>query len=422
MLGKRTKAKPRAERIIAALDVGSSKVTTAIAVTGPDEAVPRIIGSHQMRCGGLQNGIVVDLKAAEKAIRVAVDRAERSADTLIDEVVIGISAGGLEADVETVEIPISGQRVEEGDLETLRQQAVASINPGERAVLHATSALYSIDGQGEVLNPIGLHAHTLGAAIHLVMVDSAPLKNLDRAVRSADLDVAAVMAAPLASASACLSKEEREIGVALVEIGAGVTNVAVFARGMLAGFSSIPTGGADVTDDVANALGTPRLSAERLKALKGSASALPRDNHELIDVPTIANPDEVVRRPRAELVQAIRTRLDILFGQVSERFEEIGFVGPRANQVVLTGGGAALTGISDYAEGMLGRRVRIGTPRGVADLPEAQMGPAYSALIGLLLRAADDDPQAFEPGVAMTAKSAGGGALGRMLHRLRENF
>lgn len=418
----RGKTKLRGERTVAALDVGSSKVAALIAIAGPDEPEPRIIGSHQMSCAGLKNGIVVDLAATEYAIRQTVDKAERSADTVIEDIVVGVSAGGLDSDVVPVEVEIGGQRIEQADIDLVHHQGRAQIDPGERTILHAAPALYTIDGQGAVMNPLGLHAKTLGAAIHIVSADTAPLRNLDTAVRSADLNISAIVASPLASARSALSKEEREVGVALVEIGAGVTNVAVFAQNLLAGFSSIPMGGADVTEDVANALGTPRIAAERLKALKGSASALPRDNHEMIDVPCISERGEIRRRPRAELVHAIRGRLDILLSEVEDRFDEIGFHGPRANQVVLTGGGAALAGIADYAEGVLGRHVRVGTPRGIADLPEAQQGSAFTTLTGLLRYAADDEPSPWEEGLAVHRPGDGRSAMARMWHMLRASF
>ncbi|MBZ6378900.1 cell division protein FtsA [Pacificimonas flava] len=422
MFQRKGKTKHKGEQTLAALDVGTSKVAAVIAILDEDREEPRVIGSHQMSCSGLKNGIVVDLAATEAAIRMVMDRAERAAGSVVQDVVVGISAGGLESDVVPVEIEIGGQRIEPADIDMVHHQARAGIDPGERTILHAEPALYTIDGQGAVMNPLGLHARTLGAAIHVVSADTAPLRNLDRAVRSADLDVTAIVSAPVASAKAALSREEREVGIALVEIGAGVTNIAVFAQNLLAGFSSIPMGGADITEDVANALGTPRLAAERLKALKGSASSLPRDNHELIDVPCISGGEEQRRRPRAELVHAIRSRLDILFDLIADRFEEIGFVGPRANQVVLTGGGAALSGIADYAESMLGRQVRIGMPRGLADLPDAQRGSAFTALAGLLLVAAEGPESDWSAAQSLAMPGTGGSALSRMIQLLKSSF
>ncbi|MGB7404569.1 MAG: cell division protein FtsA, partial [Pacificimonas sp.] len=338
---KRGRQGVRGERTIAVLDVGTSKVAAMIALVGPEQEVPRVIGVHQLACNGMRNGLVADLELVEGAVRQAMDRAERNAGVTVEEVTLSVSAGGLESDTATVEVDIGGQRIEAADLDHIHAEARAQIDPGGREVLHADPALYIIDRETSARRPVGLHADTLGVAIHVLSADAAPMRNLETAVRSADLDVVAKIPAPLAAARACLSQQEKDLGVALVDLGAGRTNVAIFAEGMLAGFASISMGGGDVTADIASALGTPRATAERLKAVKGSANALPRDNHEPLDIPGVADDGSTVQRRRAELVQAIRGRLDTIFGLVEERFEELGYKGPRAGQVVLTGGGAA---------------------------------------------------------------------------------
>ncbi|MGB3722053.1 MAG: cell division protein FtsA [Pacificimonas sp.] len=418
---KRGAAKPRGERTIAVLDVGTSKVAALIALVSGGDDAPRVIGSHQLACNGLKNGLVSDLQAVEGAVRQAMDRAERNAGVTVEDVTVSVSAGGLESDIATVEVDIGGQRIEKADLEHVHAEARARIEPDGRAILHAEPALYTLDGQNAVMNPLGLHAETLGVSIHILSADRAPMQNLETAVRSADLNVIAKVAAPVAAARACLGTQEKDLGVALVDMGAGRTNVAIFAQGMLAGFSSIETGGEDVTADVASALGTPRAAAERLKALKGSASAVPRDNHEMIDVPGLAGSSELLHRPRAELVQAIRGRLDVLFGMVEERFGELGFQGPRARQVVLTGGGASLAGIADYAEGVLGRHVRIGTPSGLTGMPDAQQSSAFNVLTGLALHAASETPNFWRQSSTSFAPAKGSG-FGKMWQMLKQNI
>ena len=419
---KRARPSGRGEETVAVLDIGSSKVAALIALVSPEEDEPRVIGVHQLACRGLTRGLVADLDAAEAAIRQAMDKAERNAGVTVEAATVAVTAGGLESDIATVEVDIGGQRIERADIEHVHSEGRAQIDPEGRTILHAQPALYTLDGQNAVMNPLGLHAETLGVSIHIVSADTAPIRNLMTAVGRADLRVAGMVAAPLASARACLRAQERELGVALVEIGAGVTNVAIFAQGMLAGLSAIPMGSGDVTADIAAALGTPHMAAERLKALKGSASALPRDNHELIDVPGLSGAhDEVGRRPRAELVQAIRTRLDMLFALVEERFGELGFKGPRARQVVLSGGGAALAGIADYAEGVLGRQVRIGTPSGLTALPEAQQTSAFTVLGGLTLHAARREADFFSQRTSSFAPARGSGLV-RMWRMLKQNI
>ena len=212
-------------------------------------------------------------------------------------------------------------------------------------------------------------------------------------VRSAHLGVEAIVASPVAAGKACLSDEERELGVALVDLGAGVTNVSVFSCGMLAGLKSLPMGGRDITDDIAAAFGTRRVEAERIKCFYGSAMMSPRDNHDMIELAPIAGGQEGIeaaRITRAQLVSVIRQRLEHLIAQVEDALKQLGFSGPFGRQVVLTGGGAELKGIADYAQGVLGRTVRIGRP----SLPGE---PAAELVLGLR-----NDEQRH-PGVLLTA-------------------
>ena len=260
-------------------------------------------------------------------------------------------------------------------------------------VLHAQPALYTLDGLTGVKKPLGLHADRLGVDIHVVAAETSPVRNLDLCVRSAHLGVEAIVAAPVATGTSCLSDEERELGVALVEMGGGVTNVSLFAGGMLVGLTSIPIGGADITDDIASAFGTRRDLAERMKCFHGCANATPRDNHDMIEVAPISAEDgagEGTRITRAQLISVIRQRLDHLLGEVQKALAELGFAGPFGRQVVLTGGGSELKGMADYAQGVLGRAVRVGRPRGLTALPEAHSGPAFATLAGLALFAAAD--------------------------------
>ena len=229
-------------------------------------------------------------------------------------------------------------------------------------------------------NPLGLHAESLGVDIHVVSADPSPIRNLDHCVRSAHLAVGSIVAAPIATAMACLSEEERELGVALVELGAGVTNVSLFAGGLLVGLASLPIGAAEITDDIASSFGTSRAQAERMKCFHGSAQQSPRDNHEMIEVPPLAGaPDgvEPARITRGRLIAVIRQRLDSWFAGIEGALKELGFTGPIARQLVLTGGGAELKGIADYAQGVLGRAVRIGRPRGLIGMPDAHAGMGF---------------------------------------------
>ncbi|WP_374594476.1 cell division protein FtsA [Sphingosinicella sp.] len=381
----------RGERTIAALDIGSSKVAALIAVSD-GESPPRVIGTGQRACTGLRQGLVADLERTESAIRAAMEQAERNAGVTVENVVVSVSAGGLDSEIVSVEVDIGGQRIERGDIDHVLSEGRAQLDAGGRTILHAQPALYTLDETTRVMNPLGLHADRLGVDIHIITADTPPVRNLDQCVRTADLGVQTIVASPIAAGLACLAPEERELGVALVEIGAGVTNVAVHVRGMLVGLSVIPMGSEDITADIASTFSTRRIHAERLKTLYGSATTSPRDNHDMIEILPISEDDDIepTRVPRAQIVAVIRDRLDMLFSDVGERLNEMGFKGPRGRQMVLTGGGAELKCIADFAQGLLGRHCRVGRPRGLVGLPEAQIGSAFSTLTGLALYGAED--------------------------------
>ena len=419
-------AQNRDDDFITALDIGSSKVCALIArVNGAREL--EVLGTGQRESPGVKRGYVSDMEATEIAIREAVEQAERIAGAQIDQVWVSFSAGGLVSKIASVEVDIGGYRVEQGDIDELLAAGRNSIDPEGRLVLHAQPALYTLDGLQGVKTPLGLHADTLGVDIHVVAAEASPVRNLDLCVRSAHLAVKAIVASPIAAGMACLSDEERELGVALVELGAGVTNVSLFAGGLLVGLKSIPIGGADITDDISSAFGTRRARAERMKCFYGSATSSPRDNHDMIDVAPIGSEDENAdtnRITRAQLIGVIRQRLDHWFGEITKALDEMGFSGPVGRQVVLTGGSAELKGIADYAQGVLGRAVRVGRPRGMAGMPEAHSGPAFATLVGLAHFAATDPADLRQLPAAGQAvhKTSAGGLFSRFVAALRSSY
>ncbi len=412
-------ARPGAERTIAVLDVGTSKVAALICIAGPD-GEPRVIGTGQKPCAGLKRGLVTDFERTEAAIRGAMDQAERAAGVQVDAVHASISAGNLSSDVATAEIDIAGASITAADMVTLREAGRARIDPHGRTVVHAQPALYALDGQAGVASPIGFHADRLGMDIHVVTADTPPLKNLDRAIKNGHIGLKSLVASPLAASLSTLELEEREVGVALVEIGAGVTTIAVHFHGMLIGVAAIPMGGNDITNDLAAAFATRRSHAERLKALDGAAVPVPKDNHEAVEIPPISDDGmaEPMRVPKAQIIGVIRHRLDLLFREIAIKLDVLGFTGPQARQVVLTGGGAELRAIADFAAGALNRNVRIGRPRGLTGLPPAQSGPAFATLAGLVLFAAAEVPDIWHV-PAPARPGSGGGRLAVMIEKLR---
>jgi cell division protein FtsA len=416
---------PPVRRLVTALDIGSSKICALIAEPGEDGEL-KILGTGQRESRGVRRGFIADMERAEATIREAVEQAERIAGTNIEDVFIGLSAGGLVSTVASVELAIGGRRVGKDDIDQLLGVGRESIDPEGRMILHALPALYTLDGLQGVKKPHGLHADKLAVDIHVVAADPSPVRNLDLCVRSAHLGVSAIVASPVAAGKSCLSDEERELGVALVELGGGVTNVSVFAGGMLVGLKSLPLGGIDITDDIASAFGTRRAEAERIKCFYGSAMTSPRDNHDMIELAPIAGAEdgtEASRITRAQLIAVIRQRLEHLAGEIAIALKDLGFSGPFGRQVVLTGGSSELKGIADYAQGVFGRAVRIGRPK-MAGLPEAHSGPAFSTLAGLAQFAASrelDLRQLTAPDTVIS-KPDGGNIVQRLIAAFRTQY
>ncbi len=417
----------RVEKIISAIDIGSSKVSALIAgKTDTGELIA--LGTGQRESRGVVRGCIADIEQAELSVRHAVEQAERIAGVNIDRVWVGISAGGLDSMLAPVEIELGGDRIEQDDITELLQAGRANLDTSGKAALHVQPTLYSLDGVGGVANPIGLHADRLGVDIHVVLADPSPVRNLDMTARAAHLEVESVVVSPIAAGIACLTLEERELGVALVEMGAAITNVSVFIGGMLVGLETIQQGASDITDDIASAFGMRRAQAERLKCYYGSALSTPRDHQDVLDVGkedgVTSEDNNAVRVTKAQLNAVIFQRIDKIVSEIGRVLKDFGFAGPAGHQIVLTGGGAELKGIAEHVQAALGRAVRIGKPVGVSGIPDAHSGPAFATLVGLVRYAASDpvdlkgqfDPEGEFAGGAMPS------LYERIKRAIRENF
>jgi len=426
----------RIARVIGAVNIGSFRISAMIAgVSESGELI--VLGSGHRAAQGIKRGYVTEMSAATYAVRDAIERAEKLAGTSVDAVWIGCSGAGLSASISPVEIEVGGRRVEEEDVEQLLLSAREALEPDGRMVLHAQPGLYFLDGADGVANPRGLHAERLGVDIHVLRAEGAPMRNLKEVVQNAHLEVEGVVASPLAAAHACLTAEERDLGVALVELGAQVTNVSVHGGGNLLSLAALPRGSSDITDALASALGIRRSQAERLKCVHGSALASPADHRERVPVagpaedrqgdqqgPVARGADQQGRIARAELVGVITGELDRMASDVGRALEQMGYSGRNGRQVVLTGGGAELTGLADYMQAALGRPVRVGRPPAMKGLPEAHGVPGFATLAGLVLYALDDpiDIRAVPSRMQHSRRPAGLAMAGRVWRAMRESF
>lgn len=408
--------------VIAALDIGSSKVSALICTRDGDGRL-RVLGTGQRESKGVKRGYITDMEASEVSVREAVELAERMANVTIDEVWASYGAGGLVSDLANVEVALGGHQIEQSDIDQLLAAGRNEIDRSGQVVLHAHPALYTIDGVDGVQQPIGLHANKLGVDIHVIAADPAPLRNIDYVIRSAHLGVKAIVASPVAAGVACLTDDERDLGVALVELGAGVTNVSLHVGGMLAGLRSIALGARDITDDIACVFAVQRRDAERLKCFYGSAMTSPRDNHEMIEATQMGSDEgsEPTKITRAQLMGVIRQRVEELTAEIDKALKALGF--PVGRQVVLTGGGAELKNIADYMQGVLGRTVRVGRPKSLTGMPDAHSGPGFSTLVGLAMIAASGRSDIRDIALApLTERKAGTGMLARLVAAMKGGF
>ena len=386
-------APARVEKIITGIDVGSSKVTALIAGQTADGALI-VLGSGVREAQGVKQGCVTDIAAVDRSVREALEQAERVAGIEVQDVWIGFGGPNVTTRTLPHEEECGGGQIDEGDVADLLARArERAINP-RLSVLHALPALYTIDGNAGVRDPVGMFADRLGVEIYLVETDRGPISNLATAVRAAPVNIRDVASNAMAAGLAVLSAEARDLGVAVVDMGASLTNIGLFAGNMLVGLATLPIGGSVLTDDIATEFNTRRSQAERIKCFYGSALSSPRDHQDQIEIEgpegMAADPAQRAKITRAQLNAVIRRRLDDMMPQINQALKRMGYGEGAPRQIVLTGGCAELKGLAEYAQTVLGGSVRIGRPQGLSGLPDAHAGPASAVAVGLITHAVSD--------------------------------
>ena len=418
--------------MLSVLDIGTSKVVCLIARLKPlggaagskrrTHAI-EVLGVGHVRSRGVKCGNIVDLNAAEDAIRHAIDTAEHAADRQVEQVIVSLTAGRLASEAFNASVEINHPAVQDSDVSRVLSAAGTYALRNARTVLHALPMGFSVDDQTAVRDPRGMLGHRLGADLSVITADMAAARNLMLAVERGHLDVAGVVAAPYASALSTLTDDEAEIGVACIDLGAGTTTVSVVADGQIVHADAIALGGHHITMDLARGLSCRIGDAERLKTLFGGVISSEADDHDAVTVPRIGDDDRSYRDAvtKAQLVRIVRPRVEEILELLRDRLVRSGFAGRTGGRIVLTGGGAQLTGLSDLAARILGRQVRIGRPIGVAGLPEKLAGSAFATACGLLVYPQVAASEHFESRSARRGRAADGylASVGRWL---RESF
>jgi len=386
---RRGGVRPRAG-LIAALDVGTTKIACLIGRIESDQSL-RVLSAGLHRARGVRQGTIVDLDAAETAVRHAVAQAEELADTQVVSVIAALSCGQPASRQLNIQMQLGADPVTDTDLRRVlaagRERAFAE----GRDVIHAVPMGYAVDGTQGIADPRGMFGSLFSARVHVVDAASSSLRTFGACLGRCDLDIEAMVAAPYAAGLATLVDDERELGATVIDMGGGTTQIAIFAEGVLQHVDHVPVGGIHVTNDIARGLSTTVAHAERMKTLYGSVRAAPSDDRDVLPVPMVGEDDsQVARMPRSVLVGIIRPRLEETFELVRNRLEASGLKHVAGRRVVLTGGASGLIGVREMAADMLEKQVRLGRPLAIRGQAESTSGPAFAAASGLLVWAATD--------------------------------
>ncbi len=419
--------------LVAALDVGTSKIVCLIAKLKPQamqDTLRRrthaidVIGIGHTSARGMKAGAVVDLAEAERAVRHCVDLAERMAGVQIESVVVAVSAGRPGSELFHAEVDVSGAAVAEGDIARVLAAGSRHSWHADRAVLHSMPIGYTLDETRDIRDPRGMLGQRFGVDMHFATVNVAPARNLMLAVERCHLAIEAMAAGPYVAGLSTLADDEADLGAALVDIGAGTTTIAVFSGGRFVHADGFAVGGLHVTRDLARGLNARIADAERIKTFYGSVLTGVSDERDMITVPPVG--DEENEQPqfvsRAKVVRIIKPRAEEILEMVRDRLAASPFAAEPRGRVILTGGASQLTGLTELAARILNRAVRIGRPLGLARLPDAAKGPAFAVATGLLVYPQAAHLEHFEPRPTRHLMTGTDGYIARVGRWLRESF
>jgi cell division protein FtsA len=386
---------PRKSAVLSVLDVGGAKVVCLIARLLPMERGAtlrgrthrcKVLGVGHQRSRGVKAGAIVDLDAAESAIRLAVDAAERMAGVEVESVIVNLSGGRLASRVHAGKTGVSGEPIGDAETHAVLANAAQAGEAQGRLILHAIPKSFSLDGQHGVADPRGMIGEELAADLSICSCDVAAARNLMLAIERCHLRVSTIVASPYAAGLATLVDDEAELGAALIDFGGGATTIAAFVGGRLVHVDAIPVGGHHVTMDVARGLSVSLADAERLKTMHGACVGSPMDERETISIHRVGDDmDRPTQISKTELVRIIRPRVEEILELARDRLARAGQSAQAGRQLILTGGASQLGGLSDLTRAIVSPQARMGRPLGVEGLPESAKSPAFATSVGLMV-------------------------------------
>ncbi|MEW5956319.1 MAG: cell division protein FtsA [Chloroflexota bacterium] len=374
------------EQTVVALDIGTTKICALVAEIGPPpDHLMRIVGVGTVPSRGIRRGAVVDVGEVTTAIVESIHRAERTSGYEIASAYVGLAGAHISAVNSRGVVAISrGERgVRPLDVDRVLEAARAIDIPQNREILHVIPRSYSVDGEDGVRDPLGMQAYRLEVETHIVTGATSSIRNLVKCVQEAGIQIDALVLEPLASGEAVLTEIEREMGVALVDIGGGTTDIAIFIEGSIWHTVVLPTGGEQLTKDIAVGLRTPFDAAEEVKIKYGHALAQAIMPEETVKV-NMFGEDGHQKISRQFLAEIIEARIEEIFEMILQEIKRSGYDGLLPAGIVLCGGTAELPGIRDLARDVLNLPVRIGKPHDLQGLVDTLQGPAFATSVGLL--------------------------------------
>ncbi len=384
----------KADEFVVGLDFGTTKICAVVGqrieAPGPEGGAGiKILGVGKATSTGIKKGVVVNIDDTVEAIRKAVVEAELMAGVDIQKVVVGVAGAHIRGFNSSGVVGIKGKEIEKGDVERVIDAARAVAIPTDRRALHVLPQEFKVDDQEGIRDPLGMMGTRLEAKVHIVTAAQSAMQNIIRCCNKAGLQVASLVLQPLASARAVLSKDEMELGVALVDIGGGTTDIALLQGGSIVHTAVLPIGGVHLTQDLAIGLRTPQSEAERIKINSGCAMKSMIENMETVEVPSVGGrPARVV--DRKILGEIIEPRLEEIFQLVNRELISSGAAETLGGGVVLTGGTTLMPGIIELAEFIFDLPVKRAAPENLSGFSELVSSPIYSTAVGLVIWGAQD--------------------------------
>ena len=371
------------KELIVGLDIGTSKIVALVAESPPEGGV-NILGMGLAQSNGLRKGMVVNIETTVSAIQRALEDAELMANCKIGEVYTGIAGSHIRSLNSHGMVPIRDHEVTQNDIERVVETARAVNISTDQQIIHVLPQEFIIDGQEGVREPLGMSGVRLEVKVHIVTGAVSAAQNIVKCVRRCGLEVKDLILQPLASALAVLNDDEKDLGVCLVDIGGGTTDLAVFTHGAIQHTAVLPIAGEQITNDIAMTLRTPTREAEDLKIRHGVALRQLTDAREMIEVPGIC--ERGARMLSKQLLsEVIEPRVEELYSLVQAELRRSGFEQQISSGIVLTGGSSQMKGMVELAEEVFHMPVRVGVPEYVGGLSERVRSPAYATGVGLLL-------------------------------------